>query len=97
MSTAEDALELLEESAEDAAQTVIDIADGTIDGRHSQTRLSAAVKVLELAGVSKLEADKRHQELLRALKSQLPPEEYGNVLRALARHSAVDRERTSAH
>jgi hypothetical protein len=77
-----EALELAQELAFEAMEEIESVMRNP--HRNAQPKLAAAVKILDVAGVGVLQADQRHQELLRALKTKVSPEVYFAVLRAVA-------------
>lgn len=72
------------------------IAIGKKPGRNAKSQVDAIRLVLEVAGVGVTQADDRHTELLRLLRSKLSKGAYGEVVRALADGAGVPGDGASA-
>jgi 2-methylcitrate dehydratase PrpD len=83
------ALAIAIDNAEDAMEAVVEVMRNP--ERNSATKLAACKLILDYAGVSIAEADKRHEELLTMLKSRLGEDAYAEVVRALAAHQRATR------
>lgn len=81
---AADALDLAESLAVEAVEVVRDLMRAKRMPRGAGSRLAAARLVVDIAGVGAAAADRRHNELLTALRGKLSEEARGEVLRALA-------------
>lgn len=68
-------------------------AEPDTQGRGAQWRLTAAIKVLEIAGVSFQVREQLKLELLEHLRKALPAEVYGTVVRALGAGAELPGER----
>lgn len=80
-SYAEIALGIILRDAPEAAETLGKLMRDP--PRNAAIALSAAKAILEFAGIGSAEADKKHTELLQALRGKVSDVAYAEVIRAL--------------